>query len=60
MGMAWLLLRKGRLWATAFGVLVAAGYVLVALGLFAETLIALPLLVPLGLIAFVLALRWLV
>lgn len=60
MGMAWLLLRKGRLWATAFGALVAAGYVLVALGLFAETLIALPLLLPLGLIAFVLALRWLV
>ncbi len=55
--LAWYASRKSRLATVTLGVAAVAAYMLIALGIFAGTFIALPLLLPVGLIGFVVLLR---
>ncbi len=55
--LAWFTTRLSKPASFAAGVVTAALYLLLALGIFGSTLIALPLILPLGLIAFVVLFR---
>ena len=57
MALAWFISRKGKFGALFTGVAAMAVYLLIALGLFAGTFIALPLILPLGLVCFIVLLR---